>query len=61
MENTTILHHHNEGQPESPGLPSPKQVDKMKKVDDISVDNRNAEPPVQELAGVSLGAKGDSV
>lgn len=61
MENTTILHHHNEEHPPSPGSPPPKQVDKMKKVDDISVDNPSADPPVQELAGVTLGGKGKSV
>jgi hypothetical protein len=34
----------------------------MKKVDDISVNNRNPEPPVQELAGASLeDKKGKSV
>lgn len=58
MENTTILHHHNDDQSEQ--LP-PSEADKMKKVDDISLDNHGAEPPVQQLAGVSLEGKGKSV
>ena len=61
MENTTILHHHNEEHPESPSLPSPNQVDKMKKADDISLENRTVEPHGQQLAGVSLGSKGKGV
>jgi serine/threonine protein kinase len=58
MENTTILHHHN-AQPDSPGAPSPDRVNK--KVDDISLDKHGVEPPVQALAGVTLGNKGKSV
>jgi len=55
MENTAILHHHNQTHPDSPLSPrSPPVVNQMKKVDDISVDNHNPEPPVQELAGTSL-------
>lgn len=53
MENTTILHHHNEGQPpESPR--SPGEVDKLKKVDDIS---KSPQAPVDEFAGASLEDK----
>jgi hypothetical protein len=60
MENTVVLHHHNQVHPDSPR--TPEQVDRMKKVDDISVDNHNPEPPVQELAGASLNdGKGKSV
>jgi len=60
MENTVVLHHHNQEHPDSPR--SPELVDRMKKVDDISVDNHNPNPPVQELAGVSLNdGKGKSV
>lgn len=58
MENTEILHHHNEGQtppdtPRSPGL-----VDKMKKVDDISVDQHSLQAPVAEMAKTTLDDKG---
>jgi len=55
MENADILHHHNETHPDSPR--SPKFVDKMKRIDDIALDRRNPDPPVQELAGVSLDSK----
>jgi len=63
MEDTVVLHHHNQVHPDSPHTPrSPELVDQMKKVDDISVNNRNPEPPVQELAGASLeDKKGNSV
>jgi len=52
MENTTILHHHNLAHPDTPR--SPGQANELKKVDDISVDRKNPEPPVQELASTSL-------
>lgn len=52
MENTTILHHHNQAHPDSPR--SPALVNQMKKVDDISVDNHTTEPPVQQFAGTTL-------
>jgi len=58
MENTTILHHHN-AQPDSPGAPSPDRVNK--KVDDISLNKHGVEPPVQALAGVTLGNNGKGV
>jgi hypothetical protein len=63
MENTTIMHHHNQAHPDTPLSPrSPAMVNQMKKVDDISVDNHNPDPPVQELAGASLeDGKGKSV
>jgi len=52
MEGATILHHHNHAHPETPH--SPGHVNELKKVDDISVDHHNPEPPVQALASASL-------
>ena len=55
MEDTEILHHHNEAQtlPNTPRLP-----DNMKKVDDTSVHERNLQVPVAEMAKTTLDGKG---
>jgi hypothetical protein len=60
MENTVVLHHHNQVHPDSPRTPG--QVYEMKKADDISFDNHAPEPPVQQLASATLeDGKGHSV
>jgi hypothetical protein len=63
MEDTAVLHHHNQTHPDSPHTPrSPELVGQMKKVDDISLNKRIPDPPVQELASASLeDGKGKSV
>lgn len=57
MENSEILHHHNEGRtpPDTPHSP-----EKTKKLDDIAADEHTLQVPVAEMAKATLDGKGKS-